>query len=162
MTDAYVRLPGRGRRFARRRRGGAESPGPSWARSTVWLGPDHLLVVDDAGYTERYRRFPFRTVQAIVVRRTRTYGTFSALLGVATAAPLAASFAVGAEWAIALRVVAGLVVPFLAAHVLRGPTCRVTLRTAVHTEEIPAWKRLRVARRGIALLAPHLRAAQAP
>lgn len=155
MTGEYRRLPGRGRRIAGRRFFDASRP-----RTTVWLGSDHLLVVDDAGYAERYRRFPFADIQAIVVRRTGSYGTAIGVLAVLSALPLGASFLTGEVGAWLLRSLGGLFLLLLAVHASRGPTCRTTLRTAVHVEEVAAWKRLRVARRGIALLRPHVLAAQ--
>jgi hypothetical protein len=155
VKGEYRKLPGRGRRFT----------SPRWldvtaSRSTVWLGSDHLLVVDDAGYSERYRRFPYADIQAIVVRRTGTYGTAAAVLALLAAVPLAGSFLTGEVGAWILRSLGGLFVLLLALHALRGPTCRTTLHTAVHVEEVPAWKRLRVARRGIARLRPFLPAPQ--
>src|SRR5262252_7141323 len=39
-------------------------------RSSLWLGKDHLLVIDSSGYTETYKRFHFRDIQALVLCRT--------------------------------------------------------------------------------------------
>ncbi len=151
----YRKLPGRGRRFTSPRWLDVMAP-----RTTVWLGNDHLLVVDDTGYSERYRRFPYADIQAIVVRPTKTYGTAAAVLALLAAVPLAGSFLTGEVGAWILRSLGGVFLLILAVHALRGPTCRTTLQTAVHVEEVPSWKRLRVARRGIARLRPLLQAAQ--
>ncbi len=59
----YTRLPGRGLRY-----GGFRLF--SRAICTLWMGADHLLLVDRTGYTESYKRFYFADIQAIVVRRT--------------------------------------------------------------------------------------------
>ena len=56
----YRRLPGRGRT-------------PLGSHS-LWIGEDHLLLVELRGFTETYRRFYFRDVQAIILRRTDRAG----------------------------------------------------------------------------------------
>ena len=53
----YRRLPGGGFSFA-------------GMRYRLWLGGDHLLCVSGPGYTEEYRRFYYRDIQAIITRRT--------------------------------------------------------------------------------------------
>src|SRR5580698_2302749 len=40
-------------------------------RSALWLGGDHLLLVETSGFTENYKRFYFRDIQAITVQETR-------------------------------------------------------------------------------------------
>lgn len=156
MSGEYRRLPGRGRRTTGR--GFLDLTMP---KSSVWTGDDHLLVVDDAGYFERYRRFYFRDVQAILVRRTRGWAVGLVVFGLLSALPIAGSLVTESWASYSLGVVGALLTLVFLVHASRGPTCRVTLKTAVHVEEIAAWKRLRAARKGIALLRPHLLAAQA-
>ena len=63
----YQRLPGRGTLLD-----GDKWYATSRAMCTVWLGRDHLLLVSRAGYTENYKRFYFRDIQAIIIRKTVT------------------------------------------------------------------------------------------
>src|SRR5215469_16684926 len=42
----------------------------STSRTSLWLGKDHLLPIDTSGYTESYKRFHFRDIQALVLCRT--------------------------------------------------------------------------------------------
>ena len=63
----YQRLPGRG----------TQVDGDRWlavSRSlcTVWMARDHLLLVSRTGYTETYKRFYFRDIQAVIIRKTAT------------------------------------------------------------------------------------------
>src|SRR5438270_7546384 len=64
----YRRLPGRGYR----RQG-------SWIAatrtiSTLWMSKDHLLCIDSmGGYSEDYKRFYYRDIQAIIVRKTKKH-----------------------------------------------------------------------------------------
>lgn len=155
MIGEYQRLPGRGRRIE-----GVRAL-VSVPRTTLWLGKDHLLVVDDAGYSETYRRFYFRDIQALIVRKTTAYRTGLVVWGILFALPFAASFAPQER---ALKVFwwvfAGLLLVGLLVHASKGFTCHVTLHTAVHKEVLPAWKRLRSARRGLERLKPRVLEAQ--
>jgi hypothetical protein len=52
----YKRLPGNGANFLE--------------RITLYLATDHLLYVSSTGFSESYRRFYFRDIHAITVRKT--------------------------------------------------------------------------------------------
>ena len=54
MTE-YRKLPGKRRGF--------------FNVSSVWAGPDHLLLVRGSRFREEYKRFYYRDVQAIAVAR---------------------------------------------------------------------------------------------
>src|ERR1051326_1750933 len=45
--------------------------------SSLWLGKDHLLCIDTTGYTEAYKRFYFRDIQALSLRKTDGYKWWS-------------------------------------------------------------------------------------
>src|SRR5436305_13755595 len=45
----------------------------SSGNSSLWLGKDHLLCIDTNGYTETYKRFYFRDIQALVIRKTERH-----------------------------------------------------------------------------------------
>src|SRR5258706_16109827 len=58
------------------------------SRSSLWLGKDHLLVIETNGYTESYKRFYFRDLQAIILWKTNrwligalVFGLLAALCG---------------------------------------------------------------------------------
>src|ERR1700684_2106413 len=55
MTAPYRKLPGTRRGFIQ--------------KSSVWAGPDHLLLVRGSRFREEYKRFYYRDVQAIAVAR---------------------------------------------------------------------------------------------
>ena len=40
------------------------------SRASLWLAKDHLLQIDTSGYTENYKRFHFRDIQALVLCKT--------------------------------------------------------------------------------------------
>ena len=39
-------------------------------RTQLWLGPEHLLLVETDGYREYYKRFNYRDIQAFIIRKT--------------------------------------------------------------------------------------------
>ena len=75
----YRKLPGRGNR----RDGGFI--GGTFRQSRLWLGQDHLLSVDSTLSSQDLKRFYFRDIQAITVRRTHTGRTWNIVNAVLTA-----------------------------------------------------------------------------
>lgn len=131
-------------------------------KARAWLGPDHLLYVEQAWFAERYCRLYFRDIEAVVVQATpnRFWWAVAAvavgLAGLALALPPlspTAARAVGAVLA-ALAGVGSL------ANWFRGPTCAVTVRTRVSDVRLRCWHRRRVAEKGIGRLAQEIEAVQ--
>ena len=50
------------------------------SRASLWLGPDHLLCVDTNGYSETYKRFYFRDIQAITIRESARRNVWNSIL----------------------------------------------------------------------------------
>ncbi|HEY3855496.1 MAG TPA: hypothetical protein VGO67_13985 [Verrucomicrobiae bacterium] len=152
----YSRLPGRGVRGS-----GFRLFSSSRAVCTLWMGRDHLLLVDRTGYTESYKRFYFADIQAIVIRRTSSATTTIAVTG---------SLALGIfAWAFSISDMAGRITLFIlgglfaliALHGLwLGPSCVTHIQTAVQTDQLAAWNRIRAARKGLAVLRPKLQETQ--
>jgi hypothetical protein len=145
--NPYQRLPGRGRTWT----------GPS----SVWIAPDHVLLVLGHGFYESYRRFFLDDIQAVIVRRTHTGKIFNSLwtIGLVFFGSLAAVFPdqTGRTFFIALAApfALGLIV-----NVLLGPTCACHIRTAVQTERVPAVSRWRTAGKFVSRLTPLIAATQ--
>src|SRR5438477_3941842 len=68
---AYRRLPGR------------EAGLLSYSR--LWLGPDHLLLARTTFFSEEYKRFYFRDIQAFVIRKTNRHRIWGWILSVLVA-----------------------------------------------------------------------------
>jgi len=152
----YRRLPGRGTLLD-----GDKWYATSRALCTVWMGSDHLLLVSRAGYTENYKRFYFRDIQAIIIRKTAT-----SLIGNTVLVILALGFFL---WAadvsdsiarIVLALLGGFFTFLTLLSLWRGSTCVTQIKTAVQTEQLAAWNRMRAARKGMAMLRPRLLEAQ--
>jgi hypothetical protein len=134
-------------------------------RTSLWLGEDHLLLVCTSGFTETYKRFYFRDIQAITVAGTSRYRILNAALGALSAICLAGVIACSVTkpnipglitWAIFAVV---FLVPLLL-NIILGPTCTCQIRTAVQTEDLPSLSRLRKTRKVLDRIRPLVEAVQ--
>ena len=133
----------------------------SVTRSNLWLGSDHLLCVETEGFNENYRRFYFRDIQAITLRRTKSSLVFGLLTGLLTALLVLALIAVNDDAGkVFLAILGGVsAIPFFM-NLIYGPTCICELRTAVQTENVPSLSRVRRARKVLDRIRPLIAEAQ--
>jgi hypothetical protein len=141
-------------------------------RSGLWLGDDHLLLVETSGYTENYKRFYFRDIQAVTVQQTKRGQIWNIIL--ASMSLLLILFTIfmipkslPADWTsneVAGGVVLGVLLAIFMISFLvgfrAGPTCKTYLRTAVQTEELPSLCRMRQTRGVIDKIRPLIVASQ--
>jgi hypothetical protein len=130
--------------------------------SRLWLGPDHLLLVRTAFFSEEYKRFYFRDIQAVVTRRTERREILTVILVFATVVFGVLAAFTDAGWQAFLVVMTVTLFVALLINWLCGPTCVCHLRTAVQTEELSPLKRFRATRRFIDKLKPNIERAQGP
>jgi len=131
------------------------------ARSSLWLGKDHLLCVDSTGYNEKYKRFYFRDIQAILLRKTEHRAIWALAFGALGTLCAMFAFIVNDQvWPYILGTLAGLSALGLLLQLASGPTCSCQLRTAVQTEELGALNRVPRAQRILRRLRPLIAAAQ--
>lgn len=151
----YRKLPGRGNR-----REGTFIAG-AVRQSRLWLGKDHVLLVDSTLSAQELKRFYFRDIQAITVRKTHTGRTMNLVL-----TGMAAMFCL---WAVLiddsvgqgiLLTIAAVLGGLVVVNSLFGPTCECHLQTSVQRESLPSLGRLRTARKVLGLLRPHIEQAQ--
>lgn len=148
----YRRLPGRRRRV-----------GALWtaARHSLWLGADHLLKVENRLYSEEYRRFYYRDIQAIMARRTGRWIVWNVIFGVLCGGSVLLSMQAGEPIGQIIGAsLAGLCLLAILLNSLYGPTCVCHLRTAVQTVALPSWSRLRHVHKALNLLQPLIVQAQ--
>jgi hypothetical protein len=141
----YEKLPGRGLR----REGWIAI---TRIRCTLWLAKDHILSVDNRVFSESYKRFYFRDIQAIILQRTnraRVWNTIWA--GLDVLALLLALVFKGYGLLICL-IFAGLFTVALLINWFQGPTCTCELITAVQRETLPSIGRLKTAEKVLPLL----------
>jgi hypothetical protein len=160
VTRQYEKLPGRTSYFA--------------GVAKLWAHQDYLLAVTTYFGVENYRRYFYRDIQALMIRRTRArfwwnlgFGVCAVLLGcgalgfwLASRRPEAnlANFSIGS--AIALSVLAGLFVFALIWNSVRGATCVLVAQMATGPQSLPGVTRVRPARKILAQVAPRIVEAQ--
>lgn len=132
------------------------------SRTSLWLGPDHILFVDSTGFTETYKRFYFRDIQALIVQRSANFTIINIVVAIPftflMAGALVTSDAVPKG---VLFVLAGILAIVGIINVLGGATCRCYLRTAVQEEHLASLSRLRRANKILDRIRPLIVAAQA-
>ena len=129
----YRRLPGTGTTLA--------------SHVRLYQGPDHLLQVTSTGFSERYKRFYFRDIQAIVLRKSVWGKVYNGILAVFVAIFAFPAFSLGGPGAVVMWSIAGFFFLCLLINLAFGPTSTCQIQTAVQTETLPTLKRLRSARK---------------
>ncbi len=127
-------------------------------RNYLFLGKDHLLMIANSWFSETYKRFYYRDIQAIVLTKTMTGKIYNSVYG-GTAAFFGILMAIGVGfWGwrevgiVVTAIFMGIFVMILLINTLLGATCVTTLQTAVHTERLPSLGRLRSARKALHLI----------
>ncbi|KJS32052.1 MAG: hypothetical protein VR64_07970 [Desulfatitalea sp. BRH_c12] len=126
----YTKLPGKKFFFLQRR--------------TLWQGPDHLLWVESAFVQEHYKRFYYKDIQAVFLRRNQRQHLWTFLWGALLLGFGLLTLAIPDS---------GYLLPFLTApwafllivNIIKGPCCDVYLQTAVQLEKLSNQVRARSA-----------------
>ena len=130
----------------------------------LFLGDDHLLHVSNQRFTESYKRFYFRDIQALVWTQNGRRNTYNLILLLCGFGAALLSLALGAADP-ATGVISMIVFVLLlggagAVNTARGPTCICHIKTAVHTERLASIRRVRTAESVFAQVSPLITAAQ--
>ena len=132
---------------------------------TVWYCDDHMLTVRALPGSDAYRRFFFRDIEAIVVRRTRArlwtnlVLLILALVGLFPLAYLLSPFSPDRFFAL-MAVTSVVPLVLMVVNTVRGPTCDVRIQTAVQFERVAALSRVTTAELALSLLRPLIQQAQ--
>lgn len=136
---AYQRLPGKKRGFYR--------------QNTLWLGDDHLLSVESNYYVEEYRRFPYKDIQTVLLRKTSSWRNTALVL-------LLPILFLGGGLVVSIRrgypelawfwgILVGVLLLVLLVHLLRGPTCACRIQVPLGTADLSSLHRRRTARKAL-------------
>ena len=129
-------------------------------RTKLYLGTDHLLLIEQLILVERYKRFYFRDIEVITATQSARWIVFAVIWGF-LALLTALLFLVHNPVAVAIGTFFTALFGLAFVHnIILGPTCIVRLRTAVQTHRVAPLERIRDFRRGIATIEPLIRAAQ--
>ncbi len=130
----------------------------------LWLAEHYLLSVQSNGYTEIYKRFYYKEIQAIVARRTRGGFWLSLFIGLGALGFLGLAIVVRDE-PVAMGLMVVIMLAFLAGlivHIFQGPTCECVIKTAIQYERLPALTRLPKTLDFIARMRPLIEVVQGP
>jgi hypothetical protein len=108
-----------------------------------------LLAVCSTGYSENYKRFYYRDIQAIIIRTTNRGKIWNVVFAVPAALLAFGGILDPAFGRIFTWSWAGILLLCLLVNLLRGPTCVCHLRTAVQLEALISLNRLRTAHKAI-------------
>jgi len=128
------------------------------AFSQAWLGDDHLLIVNSMRLIERYQRFAFSDIQAIVVSEGGRRTFWQPLLLLACVLGVLASRSSFGRGFFGFIGIVALALVIL--DIARGPRCVCVLQTAVSRERLWAVSRMRTARAFLAAITPAIEAVQ--
>jgi hypothetical protein len=131
-------------------------------RTKLYLGTDHLLLVEQLIFLERYRRFYFRDIQTITATQSARWIIFGTVWGflVLVATLL---FLVHHPLAVIAGTFFSALFGFAFIHnLILGPTCVVRLRTAVQTHRVAPLERIRDFHLRMETIEPLIREAQLP
>jgi hypothetical protein len=144
----YVRLPGTLRGFME--------------RASLWEGPDHLLSINGTRFSEEYRRFYYRDIEAIISRKCPRAGSLGVWIVSAIACLIALISAAKAPDSLVAWAIACSLIVFLGFRLALSLfySCRCYVQTAVSREELPSLVRQRSADRALARLRKKVEEAQ--
>lgn len=130
-------------------------------RVQLWLGPDHLLLVEWDGYKEYYKRFRFADIQGVTIRKTRERLALNLILALLIALLGLLGWIVQDPVGMGIFVgMAGVVFIVLVVNTALGSTCQCYLRTAVQVEDLACLNRVPRARAALDRLRALIQEAQ--
>lgn len=126
----------------------------AFENSRLHVGPDHLLLVGSTAWSESYRRFYFRDIQAVIIR-TSVWGKIqNAVWALMLFLAAIIAIQVGDVGAVIAWIATSLFALGLVINTLRGPTCVCHIQTAVQTTKLSPLGRVRRAQKFLAQLKP--------
>lgn len=143
----YRRLPGR--------------PLSALRRDSLWVADDHLLSVRSNRFSEDYRRYYFRDIQAITIQRTSPISPWTYATGALAAAFLAPGLLFEFQNAF-LWVLGGLFLALTLLLIGRGPACACYIQTAVSRDQLGSLRWISVADKALRILQPYIDQVQGP
>jgi hypothetical protein len=129
-------------------------------RTKLYIGPDHLLLIEQFILTERYKRFYYRDIQAITATKSVRWIVFGLVWGFLVLLS-ALFFIVHTLLTLIFGTLFTVLFGFAFIHnIVSGPTCIVRLQTAVQTHRFAPLERIRDFRKGMQTIVPLIQNAQ--
>jgi hypothetical protein len=132
-------------------------------RVQLWLGPDHLLLVEWDGYKEYYKRFRYADIQGVTIHKTNERLALNILLALLTGLVVLLARSVQDPVGTGLLLgLGGVLLVILLVNTALGSTCQCHLRTAVQVEDLACLNRVPRAHAALNRLRPLIEAVQGP
>jgi hypothetical protein len=128
--------------------------------TSLWLASNHVMQLTSTGYTESYRRFYLKDIQAIFLVRTERRLHWHLVWGAIFGLGLLIALENGGSALVYTIILAFGAVTISWNHLL-GPACYGVVVTAVQTDRIPSLARVNRSQKVVARLRPLIEAAQA-
>ena len=141
------------RKFSGRRGGLA-------AYSSIWLAVDHMLVCEDSLFIERYKRFYFKDIQALTVKKTDKSFIVDLVFFVLTMASFWFLAHAAKGWNIFWGIIAALFFFNLVINIFKGQNCKVFVQTAVQEEELKGLDRVKKFEKFLKMIRPLIQSFQ--
>lgn len=134
----------------------------SWSR--LYIGDDHILSIESNTFTEKYYRFYFSDIQAIIVRRTDRGTIWSVILLAVALLMTTCSITSNpsGEWSPTpgYLILALMALAIMIVNMVRGPSCDTRIQTSITVQKIGALHRLKKSGEILPELRSHIRAVQ--
>jgi hypothetical protein len=131
----------------------------SFGRASLWLAEDHLLSVQSNRFSEDYRRYYLRDIQAFVLERTGPVSLWTYSLGAVAAGFLAPGLLFNFQKTF-LWVPGGLFLGITLYVIALGPTCSCYIQTAVSREKLRSLRWMRTAEKTLRAVEPYIEQVQ--
>ena len=126
----------------------------------LWRARDHLLSVSCWFGDEYYKRFYYKDIQTIIIRKTAMGKVHNGIMGGMAVLFGLMAFFTGEIGAWIFGSLASATTILLIVNVLRGPTCEGYIQTAVQKEKLKSLKRLRTAGKALDIIKKLIEQAQ--
>jgi hypothetical protein len=131
-------------------------------RTKLYVGTDHLLLIEQLILVERYKRFYFRDIEVITATPSARWIVFAVLWG-SLALLAALSFFIHNPFVIGAGIFFIALFGFAFVYnMILGPTCIVRFKTAVQSHRIAPLERIRDFRQRMETIESLIRQAQLP
>ena len=118
----------------------------------LWQGPDHVLLQARFNFVEQYRRFFFRDIQAVIIRRTPGAAIRTTWISILLGFLVVLNLITGGHAGVLAA--SGALVLMLVVNLALGPTCRCHLKTATYLQPLYSLKRMNRAMAFVEALRP--------
>ncbi|MCP4108625.1 MAG: hypothetical protein GY749_24265 [Desulfobacteraceae bacterium] len=122
--------------------------------SSLWLGPDHLLLVISWSVVEEYKRFYFEDIQSVTITETRTWKIFILVTGILGGVSALSALLTSGGLAVFFWTMTGFNIIIFLINLHSGPSCYCYIQTAVQREKLYSISRVRTFQKVAAVIKP--------